>query len=216
MRQRVSAYIGAYRRHRFGWLFATLLATLALGPFVSPLIGFNPLQLLLAVNLVAAIAGAAQHRSIRVLVWLGAAYLVARGLGALFDVRALLPVSDAVWLVAAIVAMAATARRAMRADAVDSEHIFAALDAYLLVGLIFGVGYSMLDQVWPDSFGSTSASDLGVARGIYFSFVTLATLGYGDVVPLSDAARGLAMLEAVTGQMYMAVLVARLVSAYRR
>jgi voltage-gated potassium channel len=51
-------------------------------------------------------------------------------------------------------------------------------------------------------------------RGIYFSFVTLATLGYGDIVPASDVARGLAILEAVIGQFYLTVVVARLVSLY--
>jgi len=53
-----------------------------------------------------------------------------------------------------------------------------------------------------------------LARGIYFSFVTLATLGYGDLVPNSDLTRGLAVLEAVAGQLYVAVIVARLVGAY--
>jgi voltage-gated potassium channel Kch len=49
---------------------------------------------------------------------------------------------------------------------------------------------------------------------IYFSFVTLATIGYGDVVPLTDVARSLAILEGVGGQLFLAVLVARLVSLY--
>ena len=53
-----------------------------------------------------------------------------------------------------------------------------------------------------------------LANGIYFSFVTLATLGYGDVVPQTEIARGLAILEAVSGQLYLAVMVARLVSLY--
>ena len=48
----------------------------------------------------------------------------------------------------------------------------------------------------------------------YYSFVTLATLGYGDIVPRSEAARGLAIMEAVAGQLYLAVLIARLVSLY--
>jgi voltage-gated potassium channel len=99
---------------------------------------------------------------------------------------------------------------------VDAEHIFAALDAYLLAGLIFAVCYWLLDQTWPASFRAASASDLDMARAIYFSFVTIATLGYGDVVPASDSARGLAILEAVGGQMYLAVLVARLVSLYSK
>jgi Ion channel len=216
MRQRVKAFVERYARHRFAWLFASLLATLAMGPALSSLLRFNPVEFLLAVNLVAAIASAAQHRSIRVLLVLGVFYLAARGIAALFDVPGLLQASEAFWLVAAILAAAATARRALSGDDVDSELLFAALDAYLLVGLIFGVSYAMLDLVAPSSFGSTTASDLSVGRGIYFSFVTIATLGYGDIVPLSDLARGLAVLEAVAGQMYMAVLVARLVSAYRR
>jgi hypothetical protein len=49
---------------------------------------------------------------------------------------------------------------------------------------------------------------------IYYSFVTLATLGYGDIVPRSEVARGLTIMEAVAGQLYLAVLVARLVSLY--
>jgi hypothetical protein len=51
---------------------------------------------------------------------------------------------------------------------------------------------------------------------IYFSFITIATLGYGDIVPVNGAARGLAMLEAIGGQMYLAVLVARMVSLYSK
>ena len=215
MRQRVLGFIGAYRRHRFAWLFVTLLVTLPVGPLVSPLTRFNPLEILLALSLFAAIASATRDRWFRGLLALGGFYLSARTL-ALFEIPVLLRASEAFWLVTAILATAATARRALLDEEVDSEHIFAALDAYLLVGLIFGVGYSMLDQVWPASFGSTSAYDLDVGRGIYFSFVTLATLGYGDIVPLTGAARGLVIVEAVAGQMYMAVLVARLVSAYRK
>ena len=51
---------------------------------------------------------------------------------------------------------------------------------------------------------------------MYFSFVTLATLGYGDIVPRTDVARGLAIVEGVGGQLFLAVLVARLVSLYSR
>jgi hypothetical protein len=99
---------------------------------------------------------------------------------------------------------------------VDTERIMAALDAYLLAGLLFGVGYWMLDRSFPASFRGATGDSLDLADAIYFSFVTIATLGYGDVVPVSPPARGLAMVEAVSGQMYLAVLVARLVSLYAR
>jgi hypothetical protein len=172
------------------------------------------LELLLAVNLVAAIASAAHDRWIRGLLMLGIAFIVTRGIRTVLGVEALLPISQVLWVAASLLATATTARHALRAGVVDAERIFAALDAYLLAGLIFAVCYWLLDQTWPASFGAASASDLDLARAIYFSFVTIATLGYGDVIPTSESAQGLAILEAVGGQMYLTVLVARLVSLY--
>jgi ion channel len=207
--------LGSYRRHRFAWLFFSLLLTVSAHPVLEVLVsGFNPLELLLAVNLAAAIASAARERWIRTLLLLGVAFVVTRGVRAVLGVEAMLPVSQVLWVAASLLATAATARHALRAKVVDAEHIFAALDVYLLAGLIFAVCYWLLDQTWPASFGAASASDLDLPRAIYFSFVTIATLGYGDVVPASDSARGLTILEAVGGQMYLAVLVARLVSLY--
>jgi hypothetical protein len=109
--------------------------------------------------------------------------------------------------------MLATARHALRGGAVDAERIFAALDAYLLAGLVFGMCYWLLGRVDPLAFNET---DLSLARATYFSFVTLATLGYGDVVPRRELVQSLAIVEAVGGQMYLAVLIARLVSLYSR
>jgi len=209
--------LGSYRRHRFAWLFFSLLLTLGVHPALEALIsGFNPLELLLAMTLVAAITSVAHERWIRVLLFLGLAFVVTRGVRAVLGVEALLPISQVLWVLASLLATAAAARHALRAGVVDAEHIFAALDAYLLAGLIFAVCYWLLDQTWPTSFGAASASDLDLARAIYFSFVTIATLGYGDVVPASDSARGLTILEAVSGQMYLTVLVARLVSLYSK
>jgi len=205
-----------YRRHRFAWLFFTLLLTLAANPALEALVHFNPLELLLGVNLVAAILGSVRQRWILVLSLLGVGIVVARALAGALGSDTLLSMSQLTWLATTVLATVATAAYALRTKVVDGEHLFAALDTYLLVGLIFGVCYTVLDQLWPASFGAADASDLVLARGIYFSFVTLATLGYGDIVPISDAARGLAILEAVAGQMYLAVLVARLVTLYGR
>jgi len=213
----LTTILDSYRRHRFAWLFFSLLFTLGAHPALETLVsGPNPLEWLLAVNLVAAIASATHERWIRVLLLLGIAFVVTRGIRAVLGVEALLPISQGLWVSASLLATAAPARHALRAGVVDAEHIFAALDAYLLAGLIFAVCYWLLDQTWPASFGVASASDLDLARAIYFSFVTLATLGYGDIVPASDSTRGLAILEAVSGQMYLTVLVARLVSLYSK
>ena len=106
------------------------------------------------------------------------------------------------------------ARHALRGGRVDSERIFAALDAYLLAAFVFGVVYWVLDREVPGSFGPEPLGALTPRRAVYLSFVVISTLGFGDIVPVSGAAQGLVTVEAVGGQMYLAVLVARLVSLY--
>lgn len=209
--------LDCYRRHRFGWLFFSLLATLGLGPLFETLApGFGVLELLLAVNLLAAIGSAHRERWFLLLVLLGATFVASRGAHMLLGVKLLMPLSQSLWISAALLAIVATLRHALRAGTVDAERIFAALDAYLLAGLMFGVCYWLFDQTWPDSFGPDLEGGLSLAQAIYFSFVTLATLGYGDIAPARDLAQGLAVLEAISGQLYVAVLVARLVSLFAR
>ena len=206
-RDSITALVGAYRRRRYACLFVTLLVTLGAGSTIDILAPhYNPLELLLVLNLLAAIASVAYEGRMRLLFLLGAAFVLARGLLAALGVPGMLAFSEFLWVTAILLVMAAAVRRALRSGVVDPERILAALDAYLLAGLLFGVGYRA------GSFGG--AKPLGLAQSIYFSFVTLATLGYGDVVPVSEPARGLAIVEGVSGQMYLTVLVARLVSLY--
>ena len=126
--------------------------------------------------------------------------------------------SLAVWGVLALGTVAGALRFALRGSTVGREQVYAALSAYLLAGMFFGVLYSVLEQVAPGSLSTGSVAATGVfplTTAMYFSFVTLASLGYGDILPLSDPARGLAIVEVVGGQLYLAVMVARLVSAWR-
>jgi hypothetical protein len=93
------------------------------------------------------------------------------------------------------------------------------MNAYLFLGLGWAVLYSMIEGFRPGSFEISPKLVTGgeVARPLphvltYFSFVTLTTVGYGDISPVSPASRTLACMEAVTGQFYLAVIVAGLVS----
>jgi hypothetical protein len=211
----VRRLVVAYRRHRFAWLFVSLLITLAAGPTLEVLApDYNPLQVLLAVNLIAALASVMRERPMRLPLLLGSGFLVARVVRAALGLPGMLAFSETLWVIGIALVMATAVRHALRAGVVDRERLLAALDAYLLAGLLFAVGYALLDRVWPGSFGA--ASPLGVGRAIYFSFVTLATLGYGDIVPASEPARGLALLEGISGNLYLTVLVARLVGLYTR
>jgi len=99
-----------------------------------------------------------------------------------------------------------------RQDEINREVIFGALVVYLLMGLMWGYGYTLLEHLQPSSFNhpaGLSDPDLGAYN--YFSFVTMTTLGYGDITPASEGAKAMVMTQAVSGQVYLAVLVARLV-----
>jgi hypothetical protein len=210
-----TAVVAAYHRHRFAYLFVSLLVTVGAGSTLEAVAPrYNPLEVLLGLNLLASIASVAREGNLRLPLLLGGAFLIARGLRAIFGGPGMFDVSQVLWLMVIVLATVATVRHAFGRGTVNLEHILAALDAYLLAGLLFGVAYWMLGRKWPGSFGGPMAGSLDLPDAIYFSFATIATVGYGDVVPASAPARGLAIVEGVTGQMYLAVLVARLVSLY--
>lgn len=98
---------------------------------------------------------------------------------------------------------------------VDNEVLSAAVAVYLLIGTGFASGYTALFQLQPNAFAidSLQADHISIDF-IYYSFVTLTTLGYGDILPLSPVAKMLSAIEAIIGGLYLTVLVARLVSLY--
>jgi Ion channel len=108
----------------------------------------------------------------------------------------------------------------LRSGRVTADKIYGALCVYLLIGFAWGILYAILDQLEPGSFTAPQDTDgvnenvARVMRMRYFSVVTLTTVGFGDIVPRSAAARMFATLEAVMGQIYLAVLVARLVGLH--
>ncbi|MDZ4656278.1 MAG: potassium channel family protein [Bythopirellula sp.] len=103
---------------------------------------------------------------------------------------------------------------------ISLDSIFGAICGYLLLGVAWGLMYTMLHTFNSESFQFDAAIGRQIEQGdnsrhvfIYFSFVTLTTIGYGDISPLSTPPRTLAWVKAVTGQLYLAVLIAGLMSA---
>ena len=95
---------------------------------------------------------------------------------------------------------------------ITAHRIQGAIAVYLLLGLSWAHTYDLIEYLSPGSFTGAITASSRFSSWRYFSFVTLATLGYGDISPVHPVARSLAVAEAITGQLYLAILIARLVS----
>lgn len=115
-----------------------------------------------------------------------------------------------------LVAITFTLKQVAFSTEITLNRLVGAVCVYLLLGTIWAVAYSLVDVVSPGSFTGFAPQDgLGWdSEWLYFSFVTMTTLGYGDITPVSATAKFLAYSQAVFGQFYIAVLVAGLVGAY--
>ncbi len=108
----------------------------------------------------------------------------------------------------------------LRAPRVNAEVLYAGISVYLLLGLSWMFGYlfvAWLGNLQHPAFAfnaGPAGQSMDGFTAYYFSFVTLTTVGYGDITPVSNAARALAALEAMTGTLYLAVLISRLVALY--
>ena len=99
----------------------------------------------------------------------------------------------------------------LKDEAVTAEKISAAICVYLLIGLIWAYLFSLVHALQPGSF---QIENPDFSHFVYYSFITLSTLGYGDITPLTPQAQSLAYVEAIAGQIYLTVLVARLVGLH--
>ncbi|MEE8294824.1 MAG: ion channel [Sphingomonadales bacterium] len=122
-----------------------------------------------------------------------------------------------------IILLAEMARHVFRSNKIDANIIYGSLCIYFFFGTLFAVIYMLLAAI----NGSSFSFPLEIIAGpggeeitqnlktfFYFSFVTQTTLGYGDITPVLPLAKNLAILQAITGQMYIAILVARLIGLY--
>lgn len=101
---------------------------------------------------------------------------------------------------------------------VTTDTLAGAVSAYMLVGITFGMAYALIYRISPGAFRDTVEPGKHFANSefTFFSFVTLTTVGYGDIVPWAPFARALAMLESVIGIMYPALLISRVVAMHGR
>jgi len=105
------------------------------------------------------------------------------------------------------------AQQVLFTGSITSNDIVGAICIYMLLGLIWAILYLFIAQAVPESFNGLSQASWqeNFSAGVYFSFVTITTLGYGDISPILPLARSLVVMEAIVGVFYMAILVASLI-----
>jgi len=200
----------AYTAHRYAILFYASLVMLIVLP-IATWVGLpaKVIRLLMGACLLAAVMPNGTRRT-RIALAVGAVVLMAVRLVSESDD---IPINAGLFVAVVgftgLLAAAGALRFVVVTREVDSEIIYAALSTYLIAGLFFGQIYQGIERLWPGSM--ISPNGFSEEAAVYYSFVTLATLGYGDILPKSDLARGIAVFEVVGGQLFLAVMVARLI-----
>ncbi len=181
------------------------------------------LLLFTGVLIAASIAVSPLPRTRRVVVGMAAAVIVLQFAGVFFPVKAVEVMSHIVTAGFLGYTIVMILRHLFQTRDVNSEVICASLCAYLLIGVLWAFLFSLTDLLSPAAFHDGIDRNLSRELHIgghrsstvfYFSFITLSTLGYGDIVPTLPISQTLAAVEAVTGQLFLAVLVARLVGMH--
>ena len=221
-RHRPKPALRRLRAYRFSMvqLLIALAVLLICAPFLEELEGGHLILSVLfsLVLLAAVIAVVDRKRSLAIALVLAVPAITARWIN---NFRPDL-VHPAVFLVCALLLLGFVIGHLLHfilhAPVVTVEVLCASIAAYLMLGLMWTVAYWLVDQLTPGgafSFNtSRDAQTMNGFTGFYFSFITLSTVGYDDITPVSQAARWLAAMEAMTGLLYVAVLIARLVSLY--
>jgi hypothetical protein len=207
-------------RFRQGYLLAALLLYIFGRPFLADsVLGVAVINILVLVTLIAGFLAVIEYRQQRLAA--GAFALLAVALFPLWKLTDSEP-----FLLAAlgsalgfqlVVAGCFVQALFRRQDHVTVDTLFAAVAAYLLFGVAWSFAFAMLELAAPGSFAVAGAQPVDPARFdrfLGFSFITLTTLGYGNVAPASPQADALATFEAVVGQIYLAVVIARLVGLH--
>ncbi|MDB4433292.1 potassium channel family protein [bacterium] len=208
--------LGSYRH---AYLLGSLLLLVLVQPFLGErLLGLALIDVFLIVTLVTSIVTCSTTRRQLVIgIALAAALEMARWSALISDHRVLLSSAPGLGLLFFVYVTALMLHEVFRKTReVSADTIAGALSVYLLLGLAWSFAYALLEIAEPGSFsfGGAGPDPTGpdFARFLGFSFVTLTTLGYGNIVPTNPRADALTSTEALVGQIYLAVLVARLIA----
>lgn len=205
--------IGFYQENRFLIMLIALFGLMLLQPLISYFVDIrflsNLFLSLIFLSGIFAISIKKHHPIIATLISLP--FLILMWLSEFVDIGGYENIKSFFGMLFLLYMIILLLNHIFRQDEVTKEVIFGALVVYLLMGLMWSFGYDLVDSLIPGSFKYPENFSKLNNSFSYFSFVTLTTLGYGDITPVSPPALAMAITQAITGQIYLTVLIAQLV-----
>lgn len=206
--------------HRMFWLLVALILTLVVSPIIDMYGEASHrlyLVILTTVLMISAVHAASVSRFGRVIgVVLAAIWVLLAWFRLLSDTLNATMWSDIALMVLLFYVLAILIGRTVSLKETNFDSLCGAVAAYFLIAAAWAVSYRVIEVVVPGSF-SIPGQSLGSvgSHWLYYSLTTITTLGYGDITPVSPFARIWSTLEASAGVLYIALLIARLLSLYR-
>jgi hypothetical protein len=203
-------------RDAFGLVLALVLVTYVLTSLLSNH-GWSAVVLTAATSVTSVVALTSSHanpRLVRSAIWLSGLTVVLAAIAAISDERTWLNFASVVQVTLLTIAMAAVLRRVVTTAEVGSRTILGAISVYTVLGILFTFIYGTVDRIQATPFFEGVPHPAG-SDFLFFSYTTLTTTGYGNLVPGGQPGRMLAGLEMMIGQIFLVTLVAGLVSLWR-
>ena len=203
-------------RDAFGLVLVLVLVTYVLASLLDN-DGWTAVVLTVATSATSVVALTSSHahaRTVRIAIWLSALTVVLAAIGAASDDHNWLNFASLIQISLLAVAMAAVLRRVVTAPEVGSRTILGALSVYTVLGILFTFLYGTIERIQGGPFFEGASHPAG-SDFLFFSYTTLTTTGYGNLVPGGQPGRMIAGLEMMAGQIFLVTLVAGLVSLWR-
>jgi len=200
-------------KNRFIYIIFAIMSVMLISPFIrnSGKAGYFIATLLVAMIPFASYYALTEDRKRAITILLLAApFVILDGINMFFNNHNVMVVSYSFGTILYFYIVILLVKNLLSQRVITANLIYCAISIYLLIGILWAGVYVVLEGISPGSFsGLSKNTDL-----VYFSFVTLTTVGYGDVSPLSILAKRLAIFEAAMGGIYMAIIIAMIVGRY--
>jgi hypothetical protein len=204
-----------HRRHKNAILLVTLLLIILMSPINLLFKDSKILDMLMATLVMAASLNAISHRKRSTVFWaiaLALLYVISGWLHVAFDGIVQQITSHSFASILYIFIASLLFKVILTEDEITVDQIFAAVAIYIFIGLTWAHFYALVGSFDPGSLrGISEIKSHHPADYLYFSFITLTTLGYGDILPTNPASKALVIVESITGVMFVAILVSTLV-----